>query len=371
MKKLLVAISLLLVVATVMAVPAFGAKAVDVDDLVWNVGQTIHKVEKETAKAPKIDGVIGKDEYTYTYKYTEPTFSSDRASYESSALRSAGILPSNEYAEWNSDSMELFVSYDAEYIYIAIRDDMFYMDKDRKNNDTQARLYLGFDINNPDKAIRLQVNGGAVDSKTNVNGVDVKYCAESKATQSGSDAAGYVNVHELKLRKSDIVKVFNNDCGTDFVECPNTFYISMIMRQYNNRTTGDRLTAMETFSVWFAKKLTNVDKLTLNNKWTNIPAIVVLGAADDEAVETTTEEETTTEPAATTEPETTIGTVTTEPETTTEPTTTPVVETTPAESETEPAPVKKGCKGSITAMGVALVAVMGMGAVVVSKKKED
>ena len=103
MKKLLVAISLLLVVATVMAVPAFGAKSVDVDDLKWNVGQPIHKVEAAAEKAPKMDGAIAKNEYTYTYTYTEPLYMIDRVDFDN-------------YVDWHEDHVLLKAAFPLDII---------------------------------------------------------------------------------------------------------------------------------------------------------------------------------------------------------------------------------------------------------------
>lgn len=382
MKKLLVAISFLLVAATLMVMPAFGAKSVDVDDLKWNVGQPIHAVEDATAKAPVIDAAIGKNEYTYKYTYEEPLYMTDRDNFDNANPRATKILPDDEYTEWVSDYIELYFSYDEEYIYIGVYDKMFYQSPKARGYDTTYYLYLGFNMNDPSKAIRLVSNGGGnatgSSNRTVVDGVTYNHCVESKGTGTGngSDSRGYVTIMEHKLRKSDIVKISNATCGTDFVELPNTFYINVTMRQYNGSPAdGSSRYGIETFATWFGKKLTNTDKLTLGTKWNNVPAIVVLGA-EAEAEETTTE-------VATTEPVTTEPVVTepatTEPATT-EPATTEPVETTPVEThpvdtesdtvaETEPA--KGGCGSAISAMSVALVAVIGAGALVVSKKKED
>ena len=399
MKKILVAIALMLVASFLISIPAMGAistdggsKDVTLDELLNSgiLGENdIHYVGAPTTVAPKQDAVINEGEYSYHYRDTNITNTAQ-------GYNATGFYPVevNEFSEAHSEYVDVYFSYDEDYVYIAISDPGFYLDEIRHN--TSPNIFPDMCINHNDidygyapqitqnGATRTQDNLAAAQGGiVTVDGVDMKVINKFNVTKTNLEGGGCSYVHEYRYSKAETVKILNAKTGANVSTFPDTFLFTMGQAQYmgtSPRGTNQPITWIR----MIGRPLTNAEMINLGTDyfwW--LPAVVVLGENPnaEEAPETTTEEATTepatTEPAttepATTEPATTEP-ATTEPATTEPATTEPAPATTePAATEpatTEPAP-EKGCGNSIGLMGLALVATLGTCAVVATKKKED
>ena len=390
MKKILVAIALALVLTTIMVLPAFAAvdnAEISVEELLkWNVSG-VHYVGKSTATAPVQDGVIGSGEYTYTYRMVDPVFQCQPYSYSSP-------VPTDPNADYSSNYIDCYVSYDDEYVYIGM------FDNQTKYVGSTVNHFIEFGINteNVMDLIGPSKLGGAdggqlmqrsatprtsfySGSKTQdgqyapVNGKQIKYVDKTYLAATENGAGGYDVVFEYRFNRADILEIYNGLEKTGYAESPNVFFFSTYRAQYGLNSEN------YAYFRWAGTKLSNVEKLNLGTASDYIPAIFVLAEEGSDFLGTGALEVPTT-PAETVAPETTEAPtteapttepVTEAPETTEAPVTeAPTTEAVETEAPTTEAPAAEGgCGSSVAAMGIALVAALGTCAVVVSKKKED
>ena len=389
MKKILVAIALALVLTTIMVLPAFAAvdnAEISVEELLkWNVSG-VHYVGKPTTTAPAQDGAIKEGEYTYTYRMVDPVFQCLPYSY-------SYAVPTDPNADYSSNYIDYYVSYDNEYVYIGIYDNQ------TKYVGSTVNHFIEFGINteNVMDLIGPSKFGGAdggqlmqrgTSSKTAfysgtkaqdgqyapVNGKQIKYVDKTYLAATENGTGGYDVVFEYRFNRADILEIYNGLEKTGYAESPNVFFFSTYRAQYGMNDEN------YAFFRWSGTKLSNVEKLNLGTDSNYIPAIFVLAEEGSDFLGTGALE-IPTKPVETTAPETTEAPTTEAPTTAPEteaPTTEAVVTEAPTteapatEAPTTEAPVdEKGCGSSVAAMGIALVAALGTCAVVVSKKKED
>ena len=398
MKKILVAIALMLVASFLISIPAMGAISTDGGskdvtlEEVLNSGilgdKDIHYVGAPTTVAPKQDGVINEGEYSYFYRDENVTNTAQGWSSGSGGWYGFEELAVNEYTKAHSEYVDVYFSYDNDYVYIAISDPGFYFDNIRHNTSPNIFPKIGIRHDDLDYGYAPQItqNGG---TKTEANlqaaetykidGYSIKGINKFNVTKTNLEGGGCSYVHEYRYSKAESVKVLNDRTKANVTEFPNTFFFTVGMCQYMGTSVrGDNMP--QSWVRMVGRPLTSAERVNLGTDyfwW--IPAVVVLGENPnaEEAPETTTEAPTTEAP--TTEPATEAPTTeapTTAPVTeapTTEPAATEPATTEPAATEpatTEPAP-EKGCGNSIGLMGLALVATLGTCAVVATKKKED
>ena len=390
MKKILVAISLMLVASFLISIPAMGAVTTDggkdtvtLEELL-NSGilgeKDIHYVGKPTTVAPVQDGVVNDGEYSYSYRDAngvnvtrkwDVALNPDSFTYYPTET--------NEFTKAISEYVDVYFSYDEDYVYIAVSDPGFYFDATRHSTSPNIFPTIGINHSDINNAHDPQVNGNkdaitnTVNKKVSVtaaDGIDGSGLKEIKeidtvyVKRTALTGGGCSFVQEYRYSKADVVRLMNHfNKTTKATNFPDTFFFTLSYGQYmGNTTRWDRDTTVQAYSRQIGRALTNSEKLalgTVNTWW--LPAIVVLGDVPGTEVET---EEVTTEEVTTEAP---TEEVTTEAPVTEEPTEAPTTEA----PVTEPAPTKKGCKGSIGMMGLALVATLGTCAVVVTKKKED
>ena len=377
MKKILVAISLMLVASFLISIPAMGVAndgedSVSLEELLDSgiLGEKdIHYVGKPATTAPVQDGVINDGEYSYSYRDANGV--NVTASYYPTVT--------NEFTVAHSEYVDVYFSYDDEYVYIGISDPGFYFDAVRHS--LSADVYPSIGINHSDVNVGFNArivlassaaektytsskngnytNGQSKDAdETIIDGAPVKDIDSLYVKKAKLDNGGATYVHEYRYNKADTVKLMNELELSNVSNFPNTFFFTLVVNQFMGESNGFSPRGDAPHVMAYAKHigrtLTNTEKLALGTTGTWwIPAVVVLGEVPGAEVETeeVTTEEVTTEAPATEE-------VTTEAPATEAPV-------------TEPAPAKKGCKGSIGMMGLALVATLGTCAVVVTKKKED
>lgn len=364
MKKILVAISLLLVAVMALSVTSFAAE-----------GQKTYYVGKATTTAPVQDGKIDAGEYTLTYTLDDPAIFVDTAN---------GLL-SGPASDKYSDSAVMAYAYDNDYIYIAVSSDLYYKSATDFGGVSNYQFRIGFGTD-ATKYVQLglaasvSANNAAVmgsSTQANYNGTSTNLTKEetksvfaaAQYTVAGNAADGYTQTIELKIDKAEMVKAYNTNVGANEVFLPETMFFAFREQTYNY----DKSETMN-YSVWNAAKVTNEQKFEDGLTVDYLPYAIVMGEEKGEGdlVEITKKPEAgVTTPVDTTPVDTTpVDTtpVDTTPVDTTPADTTPV-DTTPA--DTTPAGGDDGCGSSVTVMGVALVATLGTCAVFATKKKED
>ncbi|MBR2387665.1 MAG: hypothetical protein IKB02_02745 [Clostridia bacterium] len=378
MKKILVAIALVIVLTTLAVLPTFAADnaKVSVEELIkWNVlGENdIHYVGAPTTTPPTQDGSIKKGEYSYSFRATDPIF-------QCTTDHNYNKIAYNPLTDFSSNYVEYYISYDADYIYFGIYDDQsvqcgssvnFFFKYGIDPEDVSYANLIGpsTQIVNRGKDFADFYKGSSGDARyVSVNGKSIKYI-EVADGMSGDDGYGaYDSVYEFKINRADAKEIYNGLKGTGFVDNPKVFYATTYCLQYGKDQ-------VKSCYRWCGRELTNVEKLNLGASIDFIPLIFVLAEEGSDflgngALEVPTkpaETEAPTTEAPTTAPETEAPTTeapTTAPETEA-PTTAPVTE-----APTTEAPDEGGCGSSVAAMGIALVAVLGTCAVVVSKKED-
>ena len=402
MKKILVAISLMLVASFLISIPAMGvvstdngADTVTLEEL-FNSGvlgeNDIHYVGKPATVAPVQDGVINDGEYSYSYRDTNGV-NVTRKWNESLNPDSFTYYPveTNEFTEAISEYVDVYFSYDEDYVYIAVYDPGFYYDSTRHNNSPNIFPTIGINHNDINSAFDPQVNGNSDEIKNTVNktvnGTNIGGSGLDKINQidtvyvkrAARTGGGRTFVQEYRYSKADVVRIMNHYGKTNVSNFPNTFFFTLSYAQYMGATTPwTRDSSVQAYSIQIGRTLTNAERVTLGttNTWW-LPAVVVLGDVPGTEVETeeVTTEEVTTEEVTTeevTEAPATEAPATEAPETEAPATEAPETEAPATEAPVTEAPAtEKGCKGSIGMMGLALVATLGTCAVVVTKKKED
>ena len=321
MKKIIVAISMLLVATLALSVAAFGAPA--------DYGVKTYYLGSPVAYAPSCDGIFGASEYITSYVLN------DAAVYVDSSV---GTLTSNKTLDNPASpaavttSMKVGISYDVDYIYVAVQTNL--------------------SSNVSDVTYTVELDGVAYTLAPDFDDSKVNYKSES--TLSGTLFTG-----ELAI--------VNNSINPASLTVDDTYELKITELTKDNK--GNNLNK----SIWNAVKLTNTQKYELIADGFNLTGdymvhSFVLGTQSYVKPAITVTQEPVgipTVPGTTEVPTTEVPT--TEPATT-EPATTEVPTTEPVTTE----PVKKdGCKNSIGLMGIALVATLGTCAVVVTKKKED
>ena len=345
MKKIIVAISMLLIATLALSVSAFGAPA--------DYGVKTYYLGSPVAYAPTVDGIMGASEYITSYVLNEAAIYVDSTV---GALSSNKPLDKPATSTAVTTSMKVGLSYDVDYIYVGI----------------QTSLGTGVS----DVTYTVELDGVAYTLSPDFDDSKVNYKSESKLS-------GNLFVGELAIVNNSISAALTVD---------DTYELKITELTKDNKDNALNK------SIWNAVKLNSIQKYELNTTADYIvhsfvlnsqsyvkPAVsvsqepigipTVPGTTEVPTTEVPTTEPATTEPV-TTEPVTTEP-ATTEPATTepatTEPATTEPATTQPAATEpatTEPAP-EKDCKNSIGLMGIALVATLGTCAVVATKKKED
>ncbi len=383
MKKILVAIVLVLALTTLMILPAFAADnaEVSVEELIkWNVGG-VHYVGKPTTTPPAQDGKIAKDEYSYTFRMEDPIF---RATSDWNYNKA----PTAPEADFSSNYVDYYASYDEDYIYIGISDDQ----SRECGKDINFYVELGINTENVRDLIGpgLQGNGGQLmnrggSSKTSfyagttagkdsqyatVNGKQIKIVDTVYHVSEDDGYGAYDAVYEFRISRADILEIFNGLGKTGYAESPNVFFFTTKQNQYgiNNENTA--------FYRWCGSALTNMEKLNLGTSIDFIPAVFILAEEGDDFLGTGALE-VPTKPVETEAPTTEAPTdapttdAPTEAPTTEAPTDAPTQAPVTEAPTTEAPEDEGGCGSSVALMGIALVAALGSCAVVVSKKKED
>ena len=352
MKKIIVAISMLLIATLALSVAAFGAPS--------DYGVNTYYLGNPVVYAPTVDGVFGASEYVVSYNLTSAAVYVD----SSTGVSAGKTLDAPAAPSSVTSAIRVGLSYDVDYIYIGI----------------QASLANGVS----DVTYTVDVDNKTYTLSTTADLSAITYKSES--TLSGTVFSG-----ELAIPNDSISLALTVD---------DTYTLKI------TELTKDNKGADLNKSIWNAVKLTSVQKFELNTTDDYLVHSFVLGnpssvkpsvSVSQEPIGVPTTAPVTTEPvtteAPTTEPVTTEAPTTeaptTEPVTTEAPTTEaptteiPVTEAPTTElpeptdapttqaPETEPVAPEKNCKNSIGMMGIALVAALGTCAVVVTKKKED
>ena len=333
MKKIIVAISMLLIATLALSVVAFGADS--------DYGVNTYYLGNPVIYAPVVDGTFGSSEYVVSYNLTSAAVYVD-------AYNNTLKNPADPSAV--TSVIRVGLSYDVDYIYVAL----------------QASLAA----NVSDVTYTVEIDNIPYILSTSFDDSAASYKSES--TLSGSLFTG-----ELAIRNTSISSALVVD---------DTYTLKI------TELTKDSKGLELNKSVWNAVELSSMQKLELNTRDDYRVHSFILGnpvsvnpsvsvSQEPVGVITTapaTTEEPTTEEVTTEEPtteEVTTEEPTTEEVTTEEPTTEEVTTEEPTESVTTGIPVinepKGNCKSSIGMMGLALVAALGTCAVVVTKKKED
>ncbi len=400
MKKIIIATALLLIAAIAFSVSAFGVNI--------SFGQRDYNLGSFTTVAPTLDGTFGRYEYTTVYTLTSAGgFVDANGDALTGPMNSAGL----------TKSVKVGIAHDASFIYIAIESvvgadvekirynigcreytallnaeiDGLENDSDNEFSKFEKGIFVGeirfAKKDHTDTVIASEI----VDVLTNdpvavidASSTDAAVSADTAAT-SDTESVRYFNQYavtegEFELKILEETKDWRGNVINYSV------WNAVKVSGFNRVLNGGNDFAYNTFTIG-----ESASKVTVNNAPTTRPYIPSTVRPVTTAPVTTapiTTEPVTTEPV-TTEPVTTAPAVT-EPEETepvatesTDTTDTPAVESTaPAQSEsvsenkTESAPAvtepaeKKGCGSTVTGMGIALVAIFGAGATLLSKKED-
>ena len=384
MRKIIVAISMLLVIAMTLAVPAFGAEEVSTAAVeLEKYGQKTYIVGEAVSEAPIIDGVIEEGEYTLKVRFEDEALWTTGESFTTK-----GEAP--EEAWMNSEYIEYYYSWDEDNIYIALVDMHGYKDNTHWVYRTNYYWRFGFNLGDFSEYIQIYLSGnpgdftsyperpsiGMTNPRSNaevpaeenakIAGYATKVPVDSTLTDmKATDATQWVRTVEMALNKAQLLNMFNFYCGTNYAELPNAMLIAHGNRTYNEfAEVGVADPSKTTHSLWNCAALSDAQMTELGTEFIYVPNVVVFG----------TELKVPSEASATTAPVETTPVETTPVETT--PVETTPVETTPVETEnnagnateTEPA-AEGGCGGTVSMAGIALVAALGTCATVVSKKR--
>ena len=340
MKKIIVAISMLLIATLALSVVAFGSSSNYSD-----YGVNTYYLGNPVVYAPNVDGVFGSSEYAVSYNLSSAAVYVDK-SIEENVLK----YPADQSAV--TSGIRVGLTYDVDFIYVALQANLANVVSD---------VTYTVVIDNTPYTLSLSFDDSTVSYK-------------SKSTLSGTLFTG-----ELAIANNSISPALIVD---------DTYTLKIIELTKNSK--GEELNK----SIWNAVKLTSNQKLELNqnptpdylvhsfvlgNPSSAKPSVSVsqeaVGVATTAPVttEVVTTEAPTTEVVTTEAPTTEVVTTeapTTEVVTTEAPTTEPVTTEAPT-TEITVIGTEKGCKNSIGMMGIALVAALGTCAVVATKKKED
>ena len=411
MKKIISVISLLLIAAMVMAIPAVAAEG----DGAWTPPaemNVIYAYDLTGKDTPMIDGVISPNEYGAPTREEEP-------------LPMASAWPDYGYKidEANDDmpqpdQIDFYFAYDETSIYFAFKEvggtfsdgDPDYQDFSIRNN-----YSLGFGFQLDDLTNYIALSGGAGGSawsgnklsfsdgklssftsmeettdqflsemfvnKYSASDPDVVYAYGDIFSPGNNNAKGpYILEVEMKLDKDTVLEVFNKYAYTDYANLPDAMYFLFRASTYRNIVTGSTKKMITGENRYLATdirgKADNFFEYGIlpGSLQEFLPTLVVFGdqnkvlsvpSTSGAVVDHVVTEPAATEPAAT-EP------AATEPAGD-DPAATEPVATEPTATEptaTEPA-AEGGCGGAISFAGLALVAALGTCTVFVAKKKEN
>ena len=316
MKKIIVAIAMLLVATLAISVSA--ATAADFGAETYYLGNPVKT-------APVLDATFGANEYTVTYTL-------DKGIY----LDAAGnVLTTPADASALTSAVKVGVAYDVENLYVAIESTL-------AANVASAEYAITSTIGTLPSFNEANAEAKKVAYKT----ADGKFVGELVFDLDNDDASAYGKTFTLAIRET----TKNAEGATLNVADWNK--IALTSGQEFEMNGADTLT--HTFVL--GSEATLGDKVTVEQEPVGVPGQtlpVVTEAPTTEAPTTAPETEAPTTDAPTTAPETEA------------PTTAPVTE-----APTTEAPEEGGCGSSVAAMGIALVAALGTCAVVVSKKED-
>ena len=346
MKKIIVAISMLLIATLALSVAAFGAPS--------DYGVATYYLGNPVMYSPVVDGTFGASEYVVSYNLTNAAVYLDSSNKVLEVPADSSAVTSN---------IRVGLSYDVDNIYVAL----------------QASLAASVS----DVIYTVEINDGTTTYSYTLSPSfdDSTVSYKSESTLTGTLFSG-----ELAIANNSITVNGHVGTGDPTYAVKDTY--SLKITELTKNTKGAELNK----SIWNAVKLTSIQKLELNTIENYLVHNFILGnpasanpavSVSQEAVGVPTTEPVTTEAvtteAATTEEITTEAAtteeITTEAATTEEITTEAPATDAPTEAPTTEIPVinepKGNCKNSIGMMGIALVAALGTCAVVATKKKED
>ena len=392
MKKIIAVLSLVLVVAMIMATPTFAA------DHELDYGQeriTANKVDK----APVIDGKIDEGEYgKISVTKTDPTHWQSSRTDESYSNVVTDASSVEHLLDRTMQKMDVWFAYDDDNIYIAYSqlggawdgddaDDIVGNNFDEFTFRHNYVFRMGFDIENATNLMKISYSMPAIvagycpmTETTNNTGLKIEYSngatydtmsvlneayfskigVDGTPVESCNSKVGpYVEVLEMSFSKYALLEATNAAFGTSYESLPTGMFFTFAARQYSWSDAEMKVPAYDGQTEWFSVALTDDQIFDLGRNTKTMPAIVVFG----DKVEVPVVE---TQPAETTPPETDPATVETEPAST--PDESEEVPTESAPAETEPA-TEGGCGGTVSMVGMALVASLGTCAVFVTKKR--
>ena len=318
MKKIIVAIAMLLVAALAISVSA--ATPADFGAETYYLGNPVKT-------SPVLDGEFGANEYTVTYTLNEGVYL-DAAE---------NVLGTPADASALTSAIKVGVAYDVENLYIAIESTL-----------AANVASVEYTVKSSDFTSVTFNEANAEAKKVAYKQANGKFVGEIVIDLDNDDASAY---------------------GDDF---------QFVISESTKNAAGDTLNA----SVWNVVKLTSGQKFELGSNSPVVTHTFVLGSEATLGDKVTVEQPAVGVPgqtqevvtqAPTTEAPTEAPTTEapTEAPTTEAPTEAPTTEAPVTEAPTTEAPVAEGgCGSSVAVMGIALVAALGTCAVVVSKKED-
>jgi len=317
MKKIIVAIAMLLVATLAISVSA--ATAADFGAETYYLGDPVKT-------APVLDATFGANEYTVTYTL-------DKGIYLDA---DENVLATPADASALTSAVKVGVAYDVENLYVAIE------------------ATLAANVASADYVIDFVGGAGTLPSFNEANAeakkvayktADGKFVGELVFDLGNDDASAYGETFQLGIFET----TKNAEGATLNVAAWN--YIKLTAGQKFEMNGTDAVT--HTFVL--GSEATLGDKVTVEQEPVGVPGQTLPVVTEAPTTEAPTEAPTTDAPteAPTTDAPTEA------------PTTAPVTE-----APTTEAPEEGGCGSSVAAMGIALVAALGTCAVVVSKKED-
>ncbi len=317
MKKIIIAIAMLLVATLAISVSA--ATPADFGAETYYLGNPVKT-------APSLDGVFGADEYTVTYTLNEGIYLD----------ADSKVLATPADATALTSAIKVGVAYDVENLYIAIESTL-------AANVASAEYALGSTIGTLPSFDEANAEAKKVAYKT----ADGKFVGELVFDLGNDDASAYGKAFNF-----DITELTKNAEG----ETLNKSVWNVIKLTAGQKfELGGATEVMHAFVL--GSEATLGDKVTVEQPEVGVPGQTSPVVTEAPTTEAPTDAPTTDAPteAPTTEAPTDA------------PTQAPVTEAPTTEAPED----EGGCGSSVAAMGIALVAALGTCAVVVSKKKED
>ncbi len=333
MKKFLTAISLLLIVVMTMAmVPAYATEAATEASYTMpsNVNNVWYAGDAITAKKHGFtDRGIAEGEYTKLFETRkDPVAYLNTYTAEQIA---AGVHQTNAGGSYNSQyddvvaddfyndtkkqmvsqEMDFYVSYDADYIYIAFRDlGAAYdfngngtIDGNEYSFRNNYRLRLGINLDDPKQHLMLDdsdlgflrysggldaltldgsgnstqdiPNGLVKDVQVTKVSTDGNYMQEGNGNFKAANGRANEVFVELKLDKDQFLVYSNKYCGTNYAEFPNAMFISFCEKTYLWADDDETIVGSNIESLWVGSK--TGDTTAGSHDWDFAPDVVIFG----------------------------------------------------------------------------------------------